>query len=313
MADSLTSSSARLTLVRDLGLRLRERVLPELGSHAGRAHAGDGAGGDITFAVDAVAEESLAEFLAERAPRVAFYSEDRGLVADGDATEVLVVDPIDGTRPALAGLESACVAVALAPLGDGDPTMGDVSAGCVVEIKSGDWFLAARGQGLMEAPGPCPAEREHRPAANVLELRVPRPPGTSHDGGAGRADRRLVGAWGDLRAGVTGVLDDQGGDRPVGRGDRGRLPDDRRRPRDAGRVRAGGRRTDPQQLPVRPGRAVAVPDRGRWRRQRRLGRATGPAAAARHRPRVPDVVDLGRQRGAARAPSCGPSTPASSG
>jgi myo-inositol-1(or 4)-monophosphatase len=154
MPVSPLSASERLALVRDLGLRLRERVLPELGSHAGRAHAGDAAGGDITFAVDAVAEDSLAEFLAERAPRVAFYSEDRGLVAAGDAVEVLVVDPIDGTRPALAGLESACVAVALTPLGDGDPTMGDVSAACVVEIKSGDWFLAARGEGLVKATRP---------------------------------------------------------------------------------------------------------------------------------------------------------------
>ena len=104
-------------LVLDLALRLRELVLPELGSHAGRSVAGDGAGGDLTFAVDELAEASLAEFLAERAPRIAFYSEDRGLVAPGDATDVLVVDPIDGTRPAMAGLESACVAVALAPLG----------------------------------------------------------------------------------------------------------------------------------------------------------------------------------------------------
>jgi myo-inositol-1(or 4)-monophosphatase len=83
-----------------------------------------------------------------RAPRVAFYSEDRGLVAPDDATHVLIVDPIDGTRPAMAGLESACVAVALAPLGDGEPTMGDVGAGCVVEIKSGEWFLATRGGGV---------------------------------------------------------------------------------------------------------------------------------------------------------------------
>jgi myo-inositol-1(or 4)-monophosphatase len=155
MAASSSSTSQRLALVRELGLRLRERVLPELGSHAGRAHAGDAVGGDITFKVDAVAEESLAEFLAERAPRMAFYSEDRGLVAPGDATEVLVVDPIDGTRPALAGLESACVAVALAPLGDGEPVMRDVSAAAVVEIKSGDWFLAARGDGLVDSTHPA--------------------------------------------------------------------------------------------------------------------------------------------------------------
>jgi myo-inositol-1(or 4)-monophosphatase len=143
-----TSAAASPKLVLELAQRLRERVLPELGSHAGRVHEGPGAGGDVTFAVDALAEAELAEFIAEQAPRVAFYSEDRGLVASPDASHVLVVDPIDGTRPAMAGLESACVAVALAPLGDGEPTMADVEIGCVVEIKSGDWYLATRGSGV---------------------------------------------------------------------------------------------------------------------------------------------------------------------
>jgi myo-inositol-1(or 4)-monophosphatase len=145
--------SDRSRLVLELGLRLRERVVPELGAFAGRAHTGDGAGGDITFAVDAVAEAALEEFLAERAPELAYYSEDRGLVAAEEAREVLIVDPIDGTRPAMAGLESACVAVALAPLGDGQPTMAEISAASVVEIKSGAWFLAARGQGVQMSSG----------------------------------------------------------------------------------------------------------------------------------------------------------------
>jgi myo-inositol-1(or 4)-monophosphatase len=135
-------------LVYELASRLRLRVLPELGARRSREFSDTGAGGDLTFAVDRLAEDELAEFLAERAPRLAFYSEDRGLVAPRDATDVLIVDPIDGTRPAIAGLESACVAVALAPLGDGEPTMADVELGCVVEIKSGDWFLAERGRGV---------------------------------------------------------------------------------------------------------------------------------------------------------------------
>jgi myo-inositol-1(or 4)-monophosphatase len=142
----VSASSDRLVL--DLALALRDVVLPELGSHAGRAVAGDGAGGDVTFAVDEVAEAFLEEFVASRAPRMAVFSEDRGLVGPGDAVDVLIVDPIDGTRPAMAGLESACVAVALAPLGDGAPTMADVEVGCVVEIKSGDWYLATRGGGV---------------------------------------------------------------------------------------------------------------------------------------------------------------------
>jgi myo-inositol-1(or 4)-monophosphatase len=148
VSGSVPDARARHELVRELALALREQVMPELGSHAGRAHAGGGAGGDVTFAVDEIAEAYLERFVAERAPRMAFYSEDRGLVAAPDATHVLVVDPIDGTRPAMAGLESACVAVALAPLDDGEPTMADLELGCVVEIKCGDWYLAERGAGI---------------------------------------------------------------------------------------------------------------------------------------------------------------------
>ena len=142
-------------LVRELALALRERVLPQLGSHSARAHAGDAAGGDVTFAIDEHAEQLLESFLAERAPDVAFYSEDAGLVVPGGAAprHVLVVDPVDGTRPALAGLESCCVSVALAPYGE-SVTMADVSAGCVVEIKSGRVFLAERGAGLLEGGPP---------------------------------------------------------------------------------------------------------------------------------------------------------------
>jgi myo-inositol-1(or 4)-monophosphatase len=139
-------------LVRELALALRERVLPQLRSHAGRAHEGEAGGGDVTFAIDAEAERELEAFLAEHAPDVAFYSEDRGLVEpSGGARAVLVVDPIDGTRPALAGLESCCVSVAAAPL-DGEPAMGDVSVGCIVEIPSGQVFLAERGAGIVEGP-----------------------------------------------------------------------------------------------------------------------------------------------------------------
>jgi myo-inositol-1(or 4)-monophosphatase len=152
-------------LVRDLALALRERVVPQVGSHAARAHTGDAAGGDVTFAIDADAEQLLGSFLAERAPDVAFYSEDAGLVVPSGGTpqHVLVVDPVDGTRPALAGLESCCVSVAAAPYGD-DVSMADVTIGCVVEIPSGRLFLAERGAGLVEGGPPrlSPNERLDR-------------------------------------------------------------------------------------------------------------------------------------------------------
>jgi myo-inositol-1(or 4)-monophosphatase len=139
-------------LVRDLAMALREEVRPHLGSHAARAHEEGAADGDVAFGIDELAEQALERHLAERAPGVALYSEHRGLVAPSRGAEtVLVVDPIDGTRPALAGLESCCVSVAAAPLREG-VTMGEVTVGCVVEIPSGVAFLAERGAGVLEAP-----------------------------------------------------------------------------------------------------------------------------------------------------------------
>ena len=141
-------------LVRELALALRERVVPLLGSHAARAHEPEAAaGGDVTFAIDARAEELLREFLRDKAPDLALYSEHSGLVPapSGAPSAVLVVDPVDGTRPALAGLESCCVSIAAAPWSD-EPAIGDVTVGCVVEIPSGRVFLAERGAGLVESP-----------------------------------------------------------------------------------------------------------------------------------------------------------------
>jgi myo-inositol-1(or 4)-monophosphatase len=146
-------------LVTELALGLRAHVLPYVGAHAARAHVHAGAGGDVTFEIDAQAESYLERFLAEHAPEIAFYSEDRGLVEPGgtrqrrddllaDRPYVLLVDPVDGTRPALAGFEASCVSVAAAPLAGGEPTMGDVELGVVVEIKSGTLFRAERGRGV---------------------------------------------------------------------------------------------------------------------------------------------------------------------
>jgi myo-inositol-1(or 4)-monophosphatase len=131
----------------DLCARLREVVVPFLGLHAAREHAGEAVGGDVTFDIDERAERFLEAYMAERLPTWAYYSEDRGLQGATEPELVLIVDPIDGTRPAAAGLESACVSAAAVPPVE-EPTMGDVIVGVVQEIKSGDRFTAERGAGF---------------------------------------------------------------------------------------------------------------------------------------------------------------------
>jgi myo-inositol-1(or 4)-monophosphatase len=116
------------------------------------------------MAIDEVAEAVVAQCL-EAANDVAYYSEDRGYVEYGSPRAVFIIDPIDGTRPAAAGLESCCVSIAVAPP-DRDATLGDVWFGVVHEIKSGDCFAATRGQGAFgrRADG---SDIPLRPSTNV--------------------------------------------------------------------------------------------------------------------------------------------------
>ena len=92
----------------ELCARVRSAVRPHLGMFSARELAGTAVGGDTTFGIDEVAEHTVEEFLQGRG-EIAYYTEDRGLKVPAGARYLLIIDPIDGTRPAAAGLESCCV------------------------------------------------------------------------------------------------------------------------------------------------------------------------------------------------------------
>lgn len=125
---------------------IQKLVKPELGKLSSRQTSGQAAGGDTTFIIDERAEDLL-EKLLEKEGNIAFYSEDKGFIAYGKPEYILIVDPIDGTRPAAAGLESCCVSIAAARYKP-EPVMKDVFFGCVQEIKNDTIFSAERGRGV---------------------------------------------------------------------------------------------------------------------------------------------------------------------
>lgn len=140
----------RRDLLLDVAVAARSAVLPVLGSVDGRRSEGRAVGGDPTFALDERAEAAAERVLEAAASTedLAWYTEDRGLLVRGRApTRIVVLDPVDGTRPAGAGLESACVSVAEAPFSE-DATLGDVTDGVVLEIRTGTLFRARRGTGV---------------------------------------------------------------------------------------------------------------------------------------------------------------------
>lgn len=136
--------------IRRLAEHVKAAVFPHLGTWRARKVTGIASSGDATFDIDDVAESAVEGFLRDHALNVAYYSEDRGLVRpfpDREPEGILVIDPIDGTRGAISGLEACVVSVAWTdPVPE--PAMRDVRYAAITEIKGNLTFSAARGEGM---------------------------------------------------------------------------------------------------------------------------------------------------------------------
>ncbi|WP_107058683.1 inositol monophosphatase family protein [Streptomyces rimosus] len=146
----MTPPASLKKLLTGLGQHVRAELLTYADRGPARQVHGDSPGGDAQFDVDEVAERAVLDHLRAHAHvPLAVYTEDGSLVELApDPEYVLVVDPIDGTRPASAGLEMGMVSIAAAPLTASAPTLDDVTAAHLLEIKSGAWIHGADGEGL---------------------------------------------------------------------------------------------------------------------------------------------------------------------
>lgn len=155
--------------IRALALHVKAAVLPHLGTWRARRVTGIASSGDATFDIDEIAETAVEGFLREQGLNIAYYSEDRGLVhnfSDREPEGILVIDPIDGTRGAVAGFEACVVSIAWTDYSPA-PTLKDVRYAGITEIKGNLTFTAERGGGLQISDGsgnsitPAPAPTDN--------------------------------------------------------------------------------------------------------------------------------------------------------
>ncbi len=132
----------------DLAGAIRDAVMPAVKAAKGREIIGQATSGDVTFELDRIAEKALLAHLKQARMPVAYYSEDEGYATfTGTQPEnLLIVDPVDGTRAAKSGFEGSVVAVASTRVIE-RPRMADVDSGCVMEILGDRVFYAERGKG----------------------------------------------------------------------------------------------------------------------------------------------------------------------
>ena len=138
-----------------LANEVRETVLPEFKNNKRKIVRRE-YGGDPHFLVDEIAEEKVEEILRKWDLPIAYFSEDRDLVCLSENPEwILIIDPIDGTRPAMANFENCCFSVAVCPYSE-KPTFKEITNALILELKTGEYFYADSNLGITSSISELP-------------------------------------------------------------------------------------------------------------------------------------------------------------
>lgn len=104
---------------------------------------GVGASGDKTFPIDKKAEEIIISGLEKSGESLTIVSEELGIENIKGGGKKVLIDPIDGSKNAIAGIPFYCASIAVA---DGD-TIGDIELSYIINLINGDEFRAEKNKG----------------------------------------------------------------------------------------------------------------------------------------------------------------------
>ena len=138
----------------ELAYAIRNAIMPMTHEARGREVVGAATSGDATFEIDRVAEKALLAFLKNARAPIAYYSEDAGYTTftNTQPQNLLIVDPIDGTRAAKSGFEACVISIASTRVIE-RPCMADVDNACIMEIVGDRVFYSERGKGTRITQG----------------------------------------------------------------------------------------------------------------------------------------------------------------
>ena len=132
-----------LKVFRRLGAQAQRAARLLAGTPAGRRPLGKGASGDTTVVLDKRLEELVLK-KARNIRNLRLISEEAGVLDIGRPGVSVIVDPLDGSTNAGAGIGLYAVSYALAPP---EPTLGNVGLGYVRNLVSGEEYWAVKGKG----------------------------------------------------------------------------------------------------------------------------------------------------------------------
>ncbi|MBI4686081.1 MAG: hypothetical protein HY755_12930 [Nitrospirae bacterium] len=132
-----------ITTLRNIGKQLLKEIPSLRQKPFSQTALGVGKAGDKTFPVDKQAEEIIISGLEATGEPLTIISEELGYMEIKGGGKKIVIDPIDGSKNAIAGIPFYCTSIAIV---NGD-TIGDIELSYIVNLVNGDEFWAEKGQG----------------------------------------------------------------------------------------------------------------------------------------------------------------------
>ncbi len=148
-----------IEILRSIG----QRLFKEISSRKITAGAalGIGASGDRTYPIDKLAEDIIVSALEKSGESLTVISEEIGRTDIRGGGTIVLIDPVDGSRNAVAGIPFYGTSIAVAA----GNTIGDVFLSYVMNLIAGDEFWADSGKGAY-----CRGERISPQNDDVLHV-----------------------------------------------------------------------------------------------------------------------------------------------
>ncbi|MBF0345874.1 MAG: hypothetical protein HQL06_16800 [Nitrospirae bacterium] len=102
-----------------------------------------GAAGDTTHPIDKAAEDIIVSYLQTLNDPLTIVSEELGVMDVNGGGDLVLIDPIDGSRNAVYGLPIYSTSIAVSA----GKTIGDCYIGYIINLVNGDEFYAVKGHG----------------------------------------------------------------------------------------------------------------------------------------------------------------------
>lgn len=132
-----------IKFLQNLGRKIHKELQSLKTDQTARFAIGVGAAGDKTYPIDKKSEDIAVSELEACGEPLTIISEELGIHDIKGGGDRVLIDPIDGSKNAVAGIPFYCISIAVAS----GNTIGDIYMSYILNLASGDEFWAEKGSG----------------------------------------------------------------------------------------------------------------------------------------------------------------------